>query len=69
MIQMGMGHEDGIQIARPDSADVPVAVQVFPFLEHPAVYQQVDAGRIEVVLRTGDLSRGPEELVFQRNVL
>ena len=64
MIDVGMGQQHGVEIPGPDRAGVPIAAQIIPLLKHPAIDQQPDAVGLEIILRTGYLSRGPQKLQF-----
>ena len=62
MVEVGVGENDRMDLARRDRQRLPVAfAQFLEPLEEPAVDQNTHARGVEEVLRAGDGSRGAEE--------
>ena len=69
VVHVGVRQQQGVEIAEPQRALVPIAGQVRPLLIHPAVDQQPGAVGLDVVLRAGHLPRGPQKLQLHGAVL
>ena len=62
MIQVGMGEQDMVDGIRGGRRRLPVAAEIVSLLEHSAVDQQAEAGGLQEVPRTSDLTGGTDKL-------
>ena len=62
VIDVGVRQQQGVEVAEPQRARLPVSRQKGPFLVHSAIDQQMAAIGLKIILRTGNLTGGPQEL-------
>jgi hypothetical protein len=62
MVQMGMSQQQEIDLLGGSRERPPVAFQIGPFLEKPAVDEQLQPSGFQIIAGTRDLAVGPQKL-------